>query len=266
MTNIGIETMATLINFNDTNKLLLTKQPSLFIDLASKDWIASANQAIKQRGAFYVALSGGKTPLEIYKDIVINKDKLIDPSKIFLFWGDERLAPITSSESNYGQAMSILRDLNIPDEQIFRMETENPDGAKKYQELIENKIPDASFDMIMLGLGEDGHTLSLFSNTSALEEENDLVVFNSVPHLETERMTLTFPCVRKGKHVVVYVQGENKKPILKSVFFSEGREEKLYPIERVGRDRSPLFWIISPESYDIADFDNISSIYKMDIL
>ncbi|WP_100934871.1 6-phosphogluconolactonase [Candidatus Chlamydia corallus] len=258
--------MATLINFNDTNKLLLTKQPSLFIDLASKDWIASANRAIKQRGAFYVALSGGTTPLEIYKNIVINKDKLTDPNKIFLFWGDERSIPITSSESNYGQAMSILRDLNIPEEQIFRMETETPNGAKKYEGLIENRVPESSFDMIMLGVGEDGHTLSLFSNTPALEEENRLVVFNSIPKLETERMTLTLPCIHKGKHVVVYVQGENKKPILKSILFSEGREEKLYPIERIGRNRSPLFWIISPESYDIADFDNISSIYKMDVL
>ncbi|SPN73388.1 6-phosphogluconolactonase,glucosamine-6-phosphatedeaminase,6-phosphogluconolactonase,Glucosamine-6-phosphateisomerases/6-phosphogluconolactonase [Chlamydia serpentis] len=259
--------MATLINFNDTNKLLLTKQPALFIELASKDWIASANRAIKQRGAFYVALSGGNTPLNIYKDIVINKDKLTDTNKIFLFWGDERSVPTTSFESNYGQAMSILYDLNIPDEQIFRMETETSEGAKKYEELIKNKVPESSFDMIMLGLGEDGHTLSLFPDTQALENEDDLVVFNDVPQLEaTIRMTLTLPCVHKSKHVVVYVQGENKKPIVKNILFSQERKGKPYPIERIGRNRSPLFWILSPECYDTTDFDTISSVYKMDIL
>ncbi|WP_041468085.1 6-phosphogluconolactonase [Chlamydia felis] len=258
--------MATLVNFNDTNKLLLTKKPELFIDLASKDWIASANKSIRQQGAFYVALSGGRTPLEIFKDIVTNKEKLSDPTKIFLFWGDERNVPHTSSESNYGQAMSILRELDIPEEQIFRMETENPNGARKYQNLIESTVPEVSFDMVMLGLGEDGHTLSLFPNTQALNEHERLVVFNEVPQLETERMTLTLPVVHKAKHVVVYVQGENKKAIVKSIFFPEDKKAQSYPIELIGQARTPLFWILAADAYDLKDFDQISSLYKLDII
>ncbi|SYX09021.1 6-phosphogluconolactonase,glucosamine-6-phosphatedeaminase,6-phosphogluconolactonase,Glucosamine-6-phosphateisomerases/6-phosphogluconolactonase [Chlamydia poikilotherma] len=258
--------MATLVNFNDTNKLLLIKKPELFIDLASKDWIASANKSIKQRGAFYVALSGGRTPLEIFKEIVKNKEKISDPTKIFLFWGDERSVPHTSYESNYGEAMSILRDLYIPEEQIFRMETEDPDGARKYQDLIESIIPEASFDMIMLGLGEDGHTLSLFPNTQALKEHERLVVFNKVPQLETERMTLTLPVVDKAKHIVVYVQGENKKTIVSSIFFPKDKQSQPYPIELIGQAKTPLFWILSVDAYDSKDFDSISSLYKLDVI
>ncbi|WP_375793434.1 6-phosphogluconolactonase [Chlamydia sp. 12-01] len=258
--------MATLINFNDTNKLLLTKKPELFVDLASKDWIASANKSIKQRGAFYVALSGGRTPLEIFKEIVTNKEKISDPTKIFLFWGDERKVPHTSYESNYGQAMSILRDLCIPEEQIFRMKTEHPDGARKYQDLIESTVPEASFDMIMLGLGEDGHTLSLFPNTQALKEQERLVVFNEVPQLETERMTLTLPAVHKAKHIVVYVQGENKKDIVRNIFFPTDRQSQSYPIELIGQAKTPLFWILASDAYDLKDFDSISSLYRLDVI
>ncbi|ANH78992.1 6-phosphogluconolactonase [Candidatus Chlamydia sanziniae] len=258
--------MATLVNFNDNNKLLLIKQSDFFVDLASKDWIATANRAVKERGAFYVALSGGNTPLQIYRNIVENKDKLIDPSKFFLFWGDERQAPVTSAANNYSQAMSILYELAVPSTQVFRMDTQDPNGAEEYQKLIESVVPESSFDMIMLGLGEDGHTLSLFPYTAALEEENRLVVFNDVPQLATNRMTLTLPCVHRSRHIVVYVQGVNKKQIVKAIFFSEGREEKIYPIERIGGTKTPLFWILSPDTYDLKDFDSISSIYKMEVL
>ncbi|WP_348664088.1 6-phosphogluconolactonase [Chlamydia vaughanii] len=258
--------MATLVNFNETNKLLLIKKTELFIDLASKDWIATANKSIKQSGAFYIALSGGRTPLAIFQEVVKNKEKLSDPSKIFLFWGDERKVPHTSAESNYGQAMSILRDLSIPEEQIFRMEVENPEGASKYQEIIESIVPNSSFDMIMLGLGEDGHTLSLFPNTQALQEKERLVVFNEVPQLATERMTLTIPAVDKAKHVVVYVQGEKKKDIVKKLFFPKERVASPYPIELLGRSHTPLFWILASDAYDLNDFDTISSLYKLDII
>lgn len=259
------ESMATLVNFNNHHKILLTKKEDLFLDLACKDWIASANKAIKSQGAFYVALSGGKTPLTIYKEIVKNKEDLLDPNKIFLFWGDERDEPVTSSESNYGQAMSVLQDLRIPEEHIFRMEVENPEGAKIYQSSIESIVPECSFDMVMLGVGQDGHTLSLFPNTEALKEQERFVVFNTIPQLDSKRMTLTFPCVRKSKHSVVYVSGENKKEIIRRILFPENRTE-LFPIESIGTEKAPLFWILSPDAFDMRDFESIPSMHKLDIL
>ncbi|WP_201456939.1 6-phosphogluconolactonase [Chlamydia sp. 17-3921] len=258
--------MATLVNLNENYKILLAKKEALFVDLACKDWIASANKSIKSRGAFYVALSGGSTPQAIYREIVQNKKKLLDTRKIFLFWGDERNVSTISAESNYGQAMSILRELNIPEEQIFRMKVESPDGARQYQSTIESVVPECRFDMIMFGIGEDGHTLSLFPNTSALEEKKRLVVFNEVHQLETTRMTLTFPCVQQGRHLVVYVSGANKKDIVKTLLFSKDKESENFPIERIGTPRTPLFWILSPDTFDLHDFDSIPSIYKLDVL
>lgn len=258
--------MATLINFNNVHKLLLTKKRELFIDLASQDWIATANKAIQNQGAFFVALSGGSTPLAIFKSLVENKSKILDSSKIFLFWGDERSVPPTSIDSNYGRAMSLLKELNIPEEQVFRMPIEDPQGAEKYQEIIEKFVPQSSFDMIMLGIGEDGHTLSLFPNTQAIQETTRLVVFNDVPQLHTRRMTLTFRVVHKAKHVVVYVQGENKKKIIKNLFSLPRSAYSPYPIEMIGEGQTPLFWILSPDAYEANDFNAISSAYKLDIL
>lgn len=173
--------------------------------------------------------------------------------------------PVTSSESNYGQAMSVLQDLRIPEEHIFRMEVENPEGAKIYQSSIESIVPECSFDMVMLGVGQDGHTLSLFPNTEALKEQERFVVFNYIPQLDSKRITLTFPCVRKSKHSVVYVSGENKKEIIRRILFPENRTE-LFPIESIGTEKAPLFWILSPDAFDMRDFESIPSMHKLDIL
>lgn len=162
--------------------------------------------------------------------------------------------------------MSILQDLRIPEEQIFRMEIENPEGAEKYQDIIERTVPDTSFDMIMLGIGQDGHTLSLFPNTEALKEKERLIVFQRVPQLDTERMTFTLPLAYRAKHIVVYVQGENKKDIVRSIFFPSDKQREAYPIELIGQEKTPLFWILAPDTYDSKDFDSISSFHKLDIL
>lgn len=258
--------MATLINFNHTHRLLLTKNKEFFIDFACQDWIATANKAIRYHGAFFIALSGGSTPLAIFKRLVENKSKILDPFRIFLFWGDERDVPPTSKESNYGQAMSLLRDLNIPEGQVFRMQVEDPEGAQKYQEIIENLVPRASFDMIMLGVGADGHTLSLFPHTQAIQEDTRLVVFNDIPQLNTRRMTLTFRTVRNAKHIVVYIQGENKRDIVKSLFSQTQQRSFRYPIEMIDEEKASLFWILSPDAYELSDFDTISSSCKLDII
>lgn len=256
--------MATLVNFNKKNKLLLIKQAELFIDLASKDWIATANKSIQQRGAFFVALSGGNTPLAIFREIVKNKDKLLDLSKIFLFWGDERTVPITSSESNYGQAMSILAELHLPEEHIFRMQVEEAHGDEMYQQTIETVVPDASFDMVMLGMGEDGHTLSLFPDTEGIHEQERLVMFNDVPQLQARRMTITLPLVHRAKHVVAYVQGENKREVIKNLFSNV--QSPSYPIASVGTAHAPLFWILAPDAYRQEDFSAVPSLQKLEII
>ncbi len=199
--------MATLISLNDANRMLIAESQEDFLQIACYDWISTANKAIQKRGAFYVALSGGKTPLQIFQEIVKKRAAISDCSKIFVFWGDERASEDTEAGSNYLKAMDILKWLRIPDTQIFRMDTANPKGDEIYENLIREHLPDTIFDMVMLGVGEDGHTLSLFPGTAALEEKDRLVVFNEVPQLQTRRMTLTFPIVRQARHLVAYIQG-----------------------------------------------------------
>lgn len=245
--------MESFIDFNIHNRVFLGKTFEHFIDFACQDWIQTANKNIIEKGVFYVALSGGKTPLKIFEKLIERQSELIDSSKIFLFWGDERCVPPTSSESNYGQAMQILNKLAIPQEHIFRIETEYADCDKKYEKTILSIVPDASFDMIMLGMGADGHTLSLFSLTPGLLNTKQLVIKNPVPQLNTTRITFTSLMLDKAKRSVVYVQGNNKKTILQEIFFIKNRS-KFYPIEKATSKCCPLFWILSSDVYDQQDF------------
>lgn len=255
--------MATLISLNDANRMLIAESQEDFLQIACYDWISTANKAIQKRGAFYVALSGGKTPLQIFQEIVKKRAAISDCSKIFVFWGDERASEDTEAGSNYLKAMDILKWLRIPDTQIFRMDTANPKGDEIYENLIREHLPDTIFDMVMLGVGEDGHTLSLFPGTAALEEKDRLVVFNEVPQLQTRRMTLTFPIVRQARHLVAYIQGTAKQDLCHKLLHPLGRDT--FPIERVGTPLNPLQWVLSSDCCRAADLADIPAECKLEM-
>lgn len=246
--------MATLLEYDKANTLILTDSTDEFLQYSVDDWIACANKNIQNKGAFFVALSGGKTPLDLFVQLVERKHELIDPEKIYLFWGDERFVPLSSSENNCGQAMRILKDLGVNKDHVFRMATETPQGAWHYENLLKMIVPNANLDMLMLGMGADGHTLSLFPGTQALQEKERLVVINHVPQLETERMTLTFPAVHKSSHRVVYVRGQDKQNTVHQIFFSNEVHDR-FPIQEVGDSQHPLLWILSPEAYSTSDLE-----------
>ncbi|WP_083588470.1 6-phosphogluconolactonase [Chlamydia trachomatis] len=255
--------MATLISLNDANRMLIADSQEEFLQIACYDWISTANKAIHKRGAFYVALSGGKTPLQIFQEIVKKRAAISDCSKIVVFWGDERANEDVEAGSNYLKAMDILKGLCIPEDQIFRMDTADPKGDEAYEALIQKYVPDAIFDMVMLGVGEDGHTLSLFPETHALEEKERFVVFNEVPQLHTRRMTLTFPIVRQARHLVAYVQGENKQDLFHKLVHPLGRDT--FPIERVGTPLNPVQWVLSSDSCRKTDLADIPADCKLEM-
>ena len=255
--------MATLISLNDANRMLVAGSEEDFLQIACYDWISTANKAIQKRGAFYVALSGGRTPLRIFQEIVKKRAAILDCSKIFLFWGDERASEDLEAGNNYIKAMEILKGLHVPDTQIFRMDTANPKGDIAYEGLIQDQIPDAIFDMVMLGVGKDGHTLSLFPGTKALEEKERLVVFNEVPQLHTRRMTLTFPVVRQARHLVAYVQGSVKQDLFHRLLHPLGRDTS--PIERVGTSLNPLQWVLSSDCCSRTDLADIPADCKLEM-
>lgn len=217
------------------------------IHYAVKLWVEAANQAINARGQFSVALSGGSTPNVIYQ--ILSQPPYanqINWSKVWLFWGDERSAPPDHPESNYHAAMqSGLSHLPLNPHQVFRMQAENlpeKDTAQEYETLLHKYLGPHLFDLVMLGMGEDGHTASLFPNTKALSVQDRLVVSNWVPQKKTWRMTITYPCIRKSRSVVFYVMGSSKQTILSNVLKAPASSP--FPSSSIGEERKKALWII----------------------
>jgi 6-phosphogluconolactonase len=199
--------------------------------------------AIRDHGHFFVALSGGSTPKAIFQRLTTAPyASKIDWSKVVLFWSDERSSPPEDPESNYHMAMEAgFKRVPIPASQIHRMraETDIEKHAEEYELLIKQIVGNRGFDLVMLGMGEDGHTASLFPDTKALHTKNRLVVANWVPQKNTWRMTMTFDAIHQSKHIVFYVLGAGKKEMLAKVLAKDAP----YPASHIGTPTHPAQWI-----------------------
>jgi len=206
-----------------------------------------AGEAITARGRFTVALSGGSTPRGVYSLLAQANDLAWD--KIHLFFGDERHVPPNHPYSNYRMVNeSLLLKLLIPPENVHRMAAELDAGqaAAKYEaELHDFFQPQPGewprFDLIMLGMGPDGHTASLFPGSAGLNENSRWVVANWVDKFQTHRLTFTFPVINHAAEVIFLVAGEDKSQVLKEVL--QGTTES-YPCQRVKPLNGRLLWIV----------------------
>ena len=216
------------------------------INFCVSHFVALAKDAIAKHGAFYVALSGGSTPKAIFEHLTVHSTlSPSDWSKIHLFWSDERAVPPTSDESNYKMAMDAgLSRMPIVLGQVHRMcaEKEIEENALQYEKTIQETLQGRPFDLIMLGMGDDGHTASLFPYTKALQEEKRLIVANYIPEKKVWRMTMTFSCIHMSQHIVVYVLGSSKKFMLSKIF-SSSEDFEMLPAQRVGTEKNPSLWI-----------------------
>jgi 6-phosphogluconolactonase len=166
---------------------------------------------------FYIALSGGSTPREIFKSLVINHTNEIDWSKVMIFWGDERCVSPASDESNYRMAYeSLIKKIDIPGKNIFRIEAEK-DAAKeaeRYSRLVNTILPGMAnlpqFDLFLLGLGEDGHTASIFPGEIHLFHSEKLFEVSLHPATFQKRITATGRLINNSRQVCFLVAGENK--------------------------------------------------------
>jgi 6-phosphogluconolactonase len=209
------------------------------LEFAVNHWLTSASEAIKDHGAFYVALSGGSTPKAIYE--ALSKHTDLDWSKVYLFWSDERDVPPSDPESNYHMAMEAgLKKL--PLSHIYRMNTKA--SPESYEKNLRHILGHHSLDLIMLGMGPDGHTASLFPGTEALSEKIKWIVKNHVPQKNTDRMTMTFPCLNSAKQTTFYVLGSDKKEKLSQILKGEGN----YPASLVGTKERPSLWIVDKDA------------------
>ena len=201
------------------------------IDFCIVHFVDEANYAIDTHNSFSVALSGGSTPKKFYEALTQSDEaKALDWSKICLFFSDERAVAPTDKDSNHKMAMQYFSKAPFNKAQVFRMEAEREDrekAAEDYAYLIHQHTQDSRFDLVYLGIGEDGHTASLFPKTDALKVKDKLVVANFVPNLKTWRMTLTYPCINEARNIVVIATGAKKTAILHEIL--EGKDQSKYP-------------------------------------
>lgn len=220
------------------------------VSLAAAELVVlAANQAIEARGQFYIALSGGSTPKRLYQHLASDAYKQqIDWQKVHIYFGDERSVPPEHPESNYRMAREAFLDqLPIPEQQIHRIQGEREDlekAAAEYAELLKalptrNGLP--QFDLILLGMGDDGHTASLFPGTVALTEKSKTVVAQTVPQLNTRRITLSYPLINNAHQVMLLVAGESKASRLEEVLVSA--PEGCYPVQGI-KPKGILNWLL----------------------
>ena len=206
------------------------KNPAELSQAMAEYILESVEVSVAARGVARIAISGGNTPKQTF-------DVLADPAqpylkhmpweKVELFWVDERCVPPDNKDSNYRMTREALLDkVPLPAGKVFRIEGElDPEeAAARYESAIRSKfrlegaeLP--TFDMVALGMGDDGHTASLFPHTEALHELGRIAVANHVPQMNTWRITLTWPVINQARDVVFLIQGGDKAEVLKEVLY-----------------------------------------------
>jgi len=215
---------------------------------AANLFIQAANEAIAERGRFTVALTGGSSPKGLYQLLASSPYKeQIDWQKVFVFWGDERWVPLTDERSNAKMtAETLLNRVPIPNEHIFVMWKEHVEPrayAETYGQLIEQQVKDSRFDLILLGMGDDGHTASLFPGTPVLYEKDKNVAAYFLMAQDMYRITLTAPLINRARKVAFLLFGEKKAPALKEVLEGQKHIEK-YPSQLIQPIDGELFWFV----------------------
>jgi len=229
----------------------------VLIKHAAESFINFGNNAIQQKGSFSVALSGGSTPLPLYQILAHDPHaNSMDWNKIHFFWGDERTVPPTHTDSNFGQAnQSLLQPREVPLENVHRIhgELDPATSANKYQEEVLSwfKEFDPRFDLILLGLGADGHTASLFPGTAAVQTTGSpgesWVTANWVPQLDTWRITFTPRLINQASRVMFLVSGENKGDPLHHILEGIFNPDK-YPAQLINPTSGELVWFIDHQA------------------
>jgi 6-phosphogluconolactonase len=225
---------------------------------AASRFLQEARRATQERGLFSVALAGGSTPRPLYA--LLADDPSFRPEvpwdKTHFFWGDERPVPPSSPQSNYRMAHeAMLSKVPAPPGHIHRIRAEDPDVSRvalEYEEdlraffhLEPGQFP--RFDLVLLGMGPDGHTASLFPGTEGLEERKRLVIANWVDNLHAHRITMTLPVLNQAALVLFLVSGEEKAATLRRVFEEGGPQDPL-PARLIQPTHGRLLWLVDQDA------------------
>lgn len=209
-----------------------------------------AQQSVTAHGAFHIALAGGSTPRDIYAYLAQEPLREAMPwPKVHVYFGDERTVPPHHEQSNFGMAhAALLSRVPIPAQQIHRMQGEDSDpqtAAVRYEQTLRSHLPSVNrwprLDLVLLGVGTDGHIASLFPDTKALHVMNRAVTAVHVAKLNTWRITVTFPVLNHAKEIFVIAAGEEKAPIIKTAL--DVNASVHYPVQQL-RDASHVEWFL----------------------
>ena len=220
---------------------------------AAEYFVARSGEAVAQKGFFTVALSGGSTPQALYQllaDVHEPFHAQVPWSRTHFFWSDERHVPPDHPDSNYRMAHeAMLSRVPVPESNIHRVPSENPDAAaaaNEYEQTIlqltKQSVP--QLDLILLGLGSDGHTASIFPGSEVLHETKRLVAAPWVEKFNTYRITMTLPLLNNGASVLFLVSGAEKAEIVQKVM--EG--PKQYPAQAVQPTHGQLLWMLDKDA------------------
>lgn len=228
----------------------IAKKPFESARTAADMFVAAAKECVQEKGKFFAALSGGSTPRAMHRLLAEEPYCLAVPWKdIHLFWVDDRCVPHTNPASNYGAAQEDFLDrIPVPPDQIHPMPTHilPEEGAIQYEAELKRFLPlDQDglplFDLIVLGIGQDGHTASLFPGQAALDEREKWVVAVKGGDPDVHRLTLTFPVLNQARQIVFLASGKEKASILKAVL--EDRTTRL-PAQRIQPVSGNLIWLL----------------------
>jgi 6-phosphogluconolactonase len=223
---------------------------------AAEEFVRLANQVVSEKDCFTVALSGGSTPKELYSLLAAPEfAERIPWPKVHLFWGDERCVAPDHPESNYRMVKeTLLSKVPIPEKNVHRMKGEEDPriAARNYEQtlrkffaLSEGEFP--RFDLVLLGLGRDGHMASLFPGSAALHSTNHLVAAVASAPPQPNRLTLTLPVINRAAHIIFLVAGKDKAAALRDALGAENDPVR-FPSQSIKPGKGKLTWLVDQDA------------------
>jgi 6-phosphogluconolactonase len=219
---------------------------------AAQDIASRAMGTIRGGGLFRLVLCGGATPLTLYQILAEEYRESVNWSKVLFFWSDERYVPATDPRSNYGMACrALLKPLAVPSDHVYPMPTNSPEpeaAALEYEEILESASDNMTprFDLVILGIGRDGHTASLFPGSQALNEKGRKVVAVSAPADPPARLTMTLPVLNDASCVYFLASGANKREAIRDTL--SGRCDAMACPASGVRPSGELIWWIDQQA------------------
>lgn len=233
--------------------LKIFADPEELSQFVARQFSELAQEAVDRNGRFTVALTGGSSPKRLYQLLASPPYKEQIPwQKVHVFWGDERYVPIGDDRSNAKMAYdTLLNHVEVPENQIYVMTSNQPAEAfaKQYEQQIKDHFNDTLpiFDLILLGMGDDGHTASLFPETEVVQEKEKLVTSLYLPSQNMYRITMTAPLINQAKQIMMLVFGKNKADTLHAVLKGPHQPNHL-PVQLIQPKNGQLTWVVDEEA------------------